>query len=146
MLFNIVFGFVLPWICCYYLIKRDMTFVLRVSTIGALVAFLINNIAYFMNWWYVTPKKYGSLSVLPYNIGAFSVLAVFTIHMINKGRRNWIVILIMSFVETMLESILVYTGKIVYLNGWNLSLTFFSYLFATAIGYFIYRLSTKIGS
>lgn len=144
MFINIVIGFVLPWIICFFIFKRDLPFVLHVSTIGALIAFLINELGYFMNWWYVTPKAYGVLSFIPYNIGVFAVLAVFTVHMVNHWGRSWIVIPGMTLVKTILESILVCTGKVVYDNGWNLSLTFFSYLLACSTGYLIYSMTQGV--
>ncbi|OAB29597.1 hypothetical protein [Paenibacillus macquariensis] len=141
MLTNIIFGFILPWIFGCYLFKRNLSFVLHVSTIAALIAFLFNDIGHFMDWWYVLPKNYGTLSFIPYNLGVFAVIPVFALYQINNGGRTWLIIPLASFLLTIFEGLLVITGKVVYSSGWNLGWTYISYLIALIALYVIYSLT-----
>lgn len=69
MLINFLFGLLVPWVIGIYVIKQDVFLVLIVSMISSLLAFLINDIGFYMGWWYVSPKGYGTLSFIPYNFG-----------------------------------------------------------------------------
>lgn len=138
MLLNILLGFILPWLFGLHLLKRNQPFVIQASIIGALLAFLFNDVGFHMNWWYVTPKDYSTISFIPYNFGIFAVFSVFTLHLTNKVGRAWIVIPVVTFVKTVLESALVFTGKVVYQNDWNIGFTYVSYLIACTASYVIY--------
>jgi len=143
MVINIIIGFIIPWIAGAFFIKRDVIFVLKVSIIASLISFLFNDIGYYMNWWYVTPKQYANLAFIPFNFGIFSLIAVAMIYFINKSNKVWSMILLFTFGKTFLESILVFCGKVVYGNGWNLAYTFLSYFVACTIGYFLYKCISK---
>jgi len=143
MLVNILIGFILPWIAGAYVIKRDAKFVLIVSIIASLLSFIFNDIGYYMDWWYVTPIKYDNLSFIPFNLGIFSVIAVFMVFLIKRYDKVWFYIVIFSVGKTILEGVLVFCGKVVYGNGWNLGYTFISYFAACTIGYFVYKLISK---
>ncbi|QSF46984.1 hypothetical protein [Paenibacillus tianjinensis] len=143
MLLNILLGFILPWCFGQYLLIKKPTFAIQVSIIGALLAFLVNDVGFHMNWWYVTPKDYGTISFIPYNFGIFALFSVFTLNLINNFGRAWIVIPVMSLVKTVLESTLVFTGKVVYQNDWNLGFTYVSYLIPCTASYLIYSFLKK---
>lgn len=141
MLTNIILGFILPWIFGSYLFWKNLSYVLHASTIAALIAFLSNDIGYFMNWWYALPKDYGTLSFIPYNFGVFAVIPVFALYLINNGGRTWLIIPLASLLLTIFEGLLVITGKVVYSSGWNLGWTYISYLISLMALYVIYSLT-----
>ncbi|OUS74344.1 hypothetical protein B1748_21190 [Paenibacillus sp. MY03] len=146
MLMDIILGFIIPWILGLYLIMKDLPFVFHVGSIGALISFVINDIGYFMNWWHLTPKDYGNLSFIPYNLGVFAVIAVLTVRIIQNGRKSWVVIPSATLIKTLLESVYVFSGKVVYLNGWNIGFTFVLYLFSCTLGYIIYKKTKSLSS
>lgn len=141
MLTNILLGFIFPWVVGINYFRRNLSFVLHVSTIAALIAFLFNDIGYFMKWWYVEPKSYGTLSFIPYNLGVIAIIPVFAMYHINNGRRIWMTIPLASLLLTILEGLLLLTGEVVYSSGWNLGWTYISYLIALMAEYIIYSLT-----
>ena len=143
MLINILLGFFLPWVTVgIYIYKRDKRILLLIFPISALVAFITNELGFYFEFWNLTPiLKEESMSALPMNLGIFPLLACCLIYLIKS--RNWnpiLLILLFSLLTTCLEFIGVITGKVIYMNHWNLGWTFVSYLIAYILEFWYYRI------
>ncbi|SET60393.1 hypothetical protein [Paenibacillus sp. NFR01] len=144
MWWNLLIGFILPWIAGYWYLREDLTVIVRIGPVAGLIAFAFNEIGYQSGWWSVTPSGAGILGILPYNFGIFPVLACALLFTLQKiAVRPVALIPLFSVLKTLLESILVVTGKVVYDNGWNLLWTYVSYLIACSLTYGAYRVVHK---
>lgn len=129
MLFNILVGFIFPWISgvVFYFKNRKVLFI--IAPFQSVIAYTINSIAMFYNFWSIYPHEYGKFSTMPYDLGLYPILSVYLIHFINKSKINpYILIIIATSFTTLLEWFGILTGRLVYFNGWNLFWTLISYL------------------
>lgn len=140
MLFNWLIGFVIPWIFGIYLLRKDFIHIVRIGPAAGLIAFLFSDIGYYMEWFQISPFRSGSLSFVPYNLGIYIILPSYMVYLINRAKKlpAFLAICAFSIVKTILEAVLVYTGKVIYLHGWNLIWTFVSYVLACSATYMIY--------
>ncbi len=76
---------------------------------------------------------------MPYDLGIYPILSVYLIHYINKAKFNpYLLIMIVTIFTTFLEWLGILSGKVLYSNGWNIGLTFFSYLVPYLLNYWFY--------
>lgn len=148
MAFNIVIGFIIPWIFGIMLHKKAPIVIYLICPIAATVSALINDIGYHLGFWDFTPKidNDETLSALPLDLGLYPVIGSYMIYWILKSkRRPWLKIGSISLLNTMLETIAVLFGKAEYGNGWNIGWTFVSYVIALVLVYLYFKLLNKYG-
>ncbi len=141
MIFNILFGFFIPWMIFLFHIRKNKCFITSptVVLLSALIAFLFNDIGFSLKLWYVNPVKYAILPMIPYNFGFFTVLGIYLIQTIIIFRRPYIFIGIASLVATLAETVLYMLNRINYDNYWNLFFTFLSYVLANFLLYWLLK-------
>ncbi|CAH2213211.1 CBO0543 family protein [Tepidibacter aestuarii] len=140
------FLFFIPfWIFGLFLFKKDKKIVLIIAPFGSVLSHIINQFGVFLDLWKVTPIKHGPMSRLPADIGVYAVLSSFMIYLIHQKKFNPnILVLLFTSITTLFELILVLFGKVIYCKGWNILLTFFSYLIAYFLIYCFYLYLKKL--
>ena len=139
MFFNIVAGFIIPWIIAKVVLPNQ-EIILFIAPISSVIAFAINNIGCYF-FWDLRPvfSRQQGLSSLPIDLGLFPVGGCFLIYLIAIFQINsFIMILLFSIFTTVVELIAVKFNKVIYRNGWNGYLTFLSYLIAYMLVYGYY--------
>lgn len=139
MLFNIIVGFVIPWISGVVFYFKDRKVLFIIAPFQSAIAYTVNSIGVFYGFWSIYPHEYGKFSTVPYDLGVYPILAVYLIHLIDKTKINhYLLIVIVTALTTILEWLGIMTGRILYSNGWNLFLTFISYLIPYLLNYQFY--------
>ena len=139
MLFNLVIGFILPWVLAIFFLpnKEIIIFIVPVSSA---IAFTINTLGFYF-FWDLRPvlSREQSLSRLPVDLGLYPVSGCFLIHFITalETKPSILIILFSSFL-TALELIAKKFNKVIYRNRWNGYLTFLSYFTGYALTYCYY--------
>ncbi len=139
MIFNIIVGFIIPWISgmVFYFIDRKVLFI--IAPFQSAIAFTFNSIGVFYGFWSISPHAYGKFSTIPFDLGVYPILSVYLIHYIKKTKFNpYLIIIIVTIFTTTLEWFGILTGRVVYSNGWNLPFTFVSYLIPYLLNYWFY--------
>ncbi|BFT73717.1 CBO0543 family protein [Paenibacillus sp. P36] len=148
MLFNIIAGFVIPWVFGIYLYRKSRTIVLLIFPITVVISGLINDTGYYLEFWDFTPliENDETLSALPLDIGLYPVMAGYLIYWIRKNNRHTLLkIGCFCLATTALEYLAFIFGKVEYSNHWNIGWTFVSYLLAYSLVYLYYRLLVRYG-
>ncbi|WP_279626114.1 CBO0543 family protein [Halobacillus dabanensis] len=132
-----ILAFVLPWTFgILHLYRKDKKVIPLIGSIFSIMAFIINEMGLYFGFWEVAPfPKQKTLSVIPFNMGVYPILASYLIFFIKCKGNPYIIILLMTLFTTALECIYVLLGRVVYGNGWNLLYTFISYLIPYIIIY-----------
>ncbi|MFB4165787.1 hypothetical protein ACE1TI_18810 [Alteribacillus sp. JSM 102045] len=102
MIYNILIGMVIPWICLIFLFKKTAKVMLITFPLGISIAFLANDWGEDI-FWGITPyiEKNPSLATLPINIGYFPLLACLLAYVQTKKVSNDnILIVLFSFSAT----------------------------------------------
>lgn len=148
MTFNILVGFVVPWVFGLLLWKKFPVVVYLICPFSATVSALFNDIGYHLSFWDFTPKIENdeTLSALPLDLGLYPIMACFMIDwIVRKKRQAWVKVTAIGAFNTALESIALHYGKVEYGNGWNIGWTFVSYMLALLLVYLYYRLLEQYG-
>lgn len=143
MVINILLGFLLPWIILgIYIYKRDKTILIVFFPISALLAFIINEFGFYFEFWNLTPiLRIKTMSALPMDIGIFPLLGCYLVYLINRNHWNFLqLIILFSGFTTVLEFTGVITGKVIYMNHWNIGWTFVSYFVFYTLEVLYYRI------
>ncbi|MFF2797163.1 CBO0543 family protein [Lysinibacillus xylanilyticus] len=145
MISNIILAFVLPWfIGILHLLKKDKLLLILIAPFSSVISYFVNTIAYYFGFWEVTPfPKQKNLASLPFELGFYPILACYLVFFIRTSKNPYFVVVFMSLLTTLLELICYYLEWIIYENGWNIYLTFFSYLFPFLIVYWYYKYLIK---
>ena len=146
MILNIVLGFVVPWtICIIHLYKKEKLLLLLVAPFFSVVTYTINTFGFYFGFWEVIPfPTQKNLASLPFDLGIFPILASYLTFFIRKIKKPYFIVFLMTLFTTFLELIFVYFGRVIYGNGWNIYLTFFSYLFPYFFVYGYYKYLIKL--
>lgn len=139
MIFNIIVGFIIPWISgiVFYFKNRKILFI--ISPFSSAIAFIVNLAGPFCGFWSIYPYRYGVFSSIPFDLGLYPILSVYLIYYINKTKINpYLLIIIATIFTTLLELFGILTGRVIFSNGWNLSFTFISYLIPYLLNYWFY--------
>ncbi|MZQ82230.1 hypothetical protein GQF01_08755 [Paenibacillus sp. 5J-6] len=148
MLFNIIVGFVIPWVFGIYLYRKSRIIVFLISPITVTIAGLINDTGYHLNFWDFTPfiENDETLSALPLDLGLYPVMAGYMIYWIRKNNRHVLLkIGCLCLATTALEFLAFIFGKVEYSNHWTIGWTFVSYMLAYSLVYLYYRLLIRYG-
>jgi uncharacterized membrane protein len=148
MIFNILIGFVIPWIFGFFLWKKSPIIIYLICPVTATVSALFNDIGYHLGFWDFTPKIENdeTLSALPLDLGLYPITACLMVYWIVKHNRHaWTKLSIIALFNTSLEFIALHYGKAEYGNGWNIGWTFVSYMLALLLVYLYYRLLEQYG-
>jgi hypothetical protein len=142
MLFNVLFGFVIPSIFGFLFYRRNKRTVMSIYPIASIVAIIIGFLGQRFNFWRFNPVfRIKILSTLPFHLGVYPVLSSYLFHLIQKYKKGtFILIIAFSLITTILEYITLIIGKVKYYNKWNIYWTYVSYLFAYVIVYCYYRI------
>ncbi|WP_100398121.1 hypothetical protein [Bacillus sp. FJAT-44742] len=129
MLFNILFGFVLPWILGIVLYKKDKQLMVKTTPICVLIAFVMNIKG--SRYWILRPriKRQQYRTIYPLNFGYFPVVASFMVFCSQKSilpKAFWV--LLFTVFSTTAELLAILSGKLIYKNGWNIYKTLFTYI------------------
>lgn len=129
MTFNIIAGFILPWVSSLYLYIKDKKTLLTIAPLGAAIALLYNSVGFHLLFWTLHPFSDGRLALLPFDLGAYPVFASFLIYFIKKYRsKPYLIILLFTLITTLIEYMFLIRGKVIYYNNWNIAWTFISYV------------------
>ncbi|MDR6885026.1 CBO0543 family protein [Bacillus sp. 3255] len=148
MLFNIIVGFIIPWIFGIYLYKKARIVVLLIFPFTATISALINDMGYHLEFWDFTPliENDETLSALPLDIGLYPVFAGYMIYWIRHNHRHvWLKIICLCLLTTGLEWVALQYGKVEYGNHWNIGWTFLSYALAYVLVYVYYKVLVQNG-
>ncbi|WP_054637573.1 hypothetical protein [Thalassobacillus sp. C254] len=130
MLFNIFFGFVLPWIILFVLWRKFPEVIILFVPLGIAIAFVSND--WGMNiFWYTEPyiEKNESLSAFPLNLGYFPLMACLFVTAIMKYQFSRITLIVFfTIFFSAVEYIALVFGRVHYLNGWDIIFTSGIYL------------------
>ncbi|WP_028608656.1 hypothetical protein [Paenibacillus harenae] len=143
MLFNTVWGFIVPWIFGIYLVRKIPKILLLICPVGVVVSHTINDWGFHEQYWFFAPVKSNNESVaaLPLDLGLYAILAACLIWAITAyQRKTMIIILIFSLFTVLLEGFGLLIGRVWYSNGWNIGYTFLSYVVAYYLVYFYYKM------
>ena len=144
MLFNIVFGLIIPWIIGIYLYRKSSNLFIVIYPFGCTVAFIFNTLGLYFGFWSINPLKFNHINALITNLGAFPIIGTLFVYLVHKTTyNNIILIIIFTISTTMIEFILILFKRAVYGSGWNLFYTFISYLTAYTLGYIFYHFVTN---
>ncbi|WP_308339948.1 CBO0543 family protein [Lysinibacillus capsici] len=146
MILHLLLAFLIPWIICIlHLYKRDKMLLFLFAPYFSVSAYIINAIGFYYDFWEVLPfPNQKHIATLPFDLGIYPVLGCYLIYFIKKFNRAYLIIFLMSLFTTFLEMIFFYFGRVIYENGWNVYLTFFSYLFPYLFLYWYYKFLIKI--
>jgi len=145
MLLNFIAGFILPWIISIKYIKKNPEIFIVIAPIGTTLAYTINSWAFHFGYWKVTPVSYNYFSTLPFDLGLYPVYACLMVVLISAYKNNpYLIVFIASVFLTFLEFIALMFGKVIYTNGWNIGLTFISYLVPLLMSYWYYLLAIRL--
>lgn len=140
MVLNVAFGFIVPWVLVAFILRKDRKSLFLGAPIGAVSAFVINELGFHMNFWRMKPFELHALSAMPLDIGMYPVLSAFFIHNVRKNKNNLTLLIFMfSMITALMEYFGVIIGWIRYYNGWNIYYTFLSYLAAFCISALYYH-------
>ncbi|WP_082234960.1 hypothetical protein [Halobacillus massiliensis] len=129
MVFNIIFGAIIPWIIIFFFFKKYPEIVMLIFPLGISIAYLANEWGFYLFWVIEPIYKNPTLSIFPANAGYFPLLAIsFSYFKIKHKTNNTLLILIYTIATTSFEYLMVLFGKVVYLGGWNIFLTSLIYL------------------
>ncbi|AKC61303.1 hypothetical protein A0J52_16170 [Clostridium sporogenes] len=145
MLFNIIIAFIIPWISGIVFYFKDRKVLFTIAPFQSVIAYTVNSLGFFYNFWSIYPQQYGKFATIPYDLGIYPILSVYLIHYINKSKINpYILVFIATIFTTSLEWLGILSGKIFYSNGWNIGFTFISYLLPYLINYWFYTQLKKM--
>lgn len=139
MLFNIVFGFVIPWIFGVWLFNKDKKLVVTIAPFSVVVSHITNTFGFSLNFWKVTPINSDDFLPLLLDLGYFSLLGCILIYKVIHSKGNpYIYAFSLALISSICEYIGVIFGKVIYGNGWNVFYTYFSYLIPYVLVYWYY--------
>jgi len=147
MLLNIILGFLIPWLLGALLYLKDRQLVLLIAPFSSMVSFEINSIGFNLGFWSLSPREYHSMAALPYNLGLYAICGTCFVYSLKwSGIKPYSALFSFSFLTTILEYLAILLNFVTYGNGWNIFLTFFSYLAAYILVYIYYKLlHTELG-
>lgn len=141
MTFNIIIGFLIPWIFGIYIYIKEKRLFLVIYPFGCTVSYTINIIGFYFKFWSIAPYRYGVFSSLPLNLGLYPIVGTYFVFLLNRRvGKSYYLILIFSLLTTCFEYLMLILKKGIYGAGWNLFWTFVSYLAAYILAYCFYRL------
>lgn len=141
MIFNIIIGFLIPWILGIYIYRKEERLFLVIYPFGCTVSYIINMIGFYFEFWSIVPYKSGVFASVPLNLGLYPIIGTYLVFLIYKQiGKPYYLILIFSVLTTVFELLMLTLGRGVYGNGWNLFWTFISYLVAYVSAYWFYSL------
>lgn len=143
MTFNIIAGFIIPWVFASYLYFKDRKTLLTMAPLGSAIALLYNSIGFDLNFWKLLPLSFSRIAFLPFDLGAYPVFASYLIFFIRKlPSKASLIILLFTIITSLMEFIMMSFGRVIYYNNWNIAWTFVSYLIPYITCY-IYYLTLK---
>ena len=119
---------------------------MTIFPISALLAFIINEFGFYFEFWNLTPiLSVKTMSALPLNLGIFPILGCYLVYLINQNHWNSLLLIILfSGFTTGLEFTGVITGKVIYMNHWNIGWTYVSYFIPYTLEVWYYRILKNI--
>lgn len=146
MTFNIIIGFLIPWILGVYIYIKEERLFLVIYPFGCAVTYTINMIGFYFRFWRIKPYEYNVFASLPLNLGVYPIIGTYFVFLLYKRiSKSYYLVLIFSLLTTVIELLMLISGRGVYGNGWNMFWTFISYLIAYISAYGFYHLVRSKG-
>lgn len=146
MAFNIIVGFLIPWILGAYICIKEKRLFLTVYPFGCTVSYTINVLGFYFKFWDISPYGHGVFVSLPMNLGLYPIVGTYFAFLLYKGvGKTYYLLFMFTLITTLFEYLMVFLGKGVYGHGWNLFWTFVSYLVAYVLAYWFYHLVRSKG-
>lgn len=132
MFYNILFGFIIPWLAVSPLLLKQPRVFIIMSPISAIISILINAVGFYFEFWHYKPiiPNFEALSSLPLDVGLYAVFGALMIYFFKKRpfkAHPIIIFLFFSAFTTIMEFIALKLGLVIYSNSWNIEWTFISY-------------------
>lgn len=145
MLLNFILGFIIPWIFGIVLYKKTSKILLTIFPIGTVLSHIINAFVEEYKVWEIAPEELLTVDYLIFDIGLYAILPSYLIFFIHKYRKlnAYTYILIFTIVTTVSEYTWLKEERVSCHNGWNIYLTFLSYLVPYILVYLYYLLLKK---
>lgn len=146
-LLNIIVCFIIPWIFGIVLYFLDKKTLLIIAPFFGLIAYTVNEFGFHLNYWRLLPLNINDdITSLTANVGLYPIIASYLIYFIRKKEEKaYLIILLFTFLTTVLEYMGVLIHAVKYSNGWNVGWTFVSYLIPYLVDYWYYKKLKKIG-
>ncbi|MCI2254067.1 hypothetical protein L2D08_06780 [Domibacillus sp. PGB-M46] len=137
---------IVPWIIgIMHLHSKNKKIIPLIGPFTSVIAYLINEFWIYFNFGEIYPfTVQKTLPALPFNIGIYPIIGCYLIFFIMKKEHPHLLIFFTALCITLLECILVFTGLIIYRNGWNVFWTYVAYLSALALIYWFYLCLKKL--
>ncbi|WNS79360.1 hypothetical protein RRU94_17595 [Domibacillus sp. DTU_2020_1001157_1_SI_ALB_TIR_016] len=138
--------FIVPWIIgIIHLHSKNKKIIPLIGSFTSVISYLINEFWIYFSFGEIYPfAVQKTLPGLPFNIGIYPVIGCYLIFFIMKKEHPYLLIFFTALCMTLLEYILVFTGLIIYRNGWNIFWTYVAYLSAFALIYWFYLYLKKL--
>ncbi|WP_375335145.1 CBO0543 family protein [Paenibacillus illinoisensis] len=119
-----------------WILRKNLNLILFFFPLGIAVSAVVNNIG-FNYFWHLLPEfNNHSFSALPFDLGLFPTAGCLLIYYIKQRQAHpWLAVVVSALVLTIVEWIAKASGKLLYLNDWNIAWTYISYLLPMAIAY-----------
>lgn len=141
MAFNIIIGFLIPWIVGVYVYIKEERLFLVIYPFGCTITYTINMIGVQFGFWSIRPYEYGMFASLPLNLGLYPIIGTYFVFLTYKRvGKSYYLILIFSLLTAGFELLMLILKRGTYGHGWNLFWTFVSYLVAYISAYCFYHL------
>ncbi|GGC96548.1 hypothetical protein GCM10007216_29130 [Thalassobacillus devorans] len=126
---NLIFGLVIPLFILFFLYKRNPALVLLMYPLGVTIAYTANDWGFDLFWDVEPDHENPSLSAIPPSLGYFPMITALFAFTRKKYHVHilWHVFIYAS-VATLIEGMMVLTGKVHYYHGWNILFTFLIYI------------------
>lgn len=141
MTFNIIIGFLIPWILGIYIYIKEKRLFLVIYPFGCTISYTINMVGFYFKFWGIAPYRYGVFASFPLNLGLYPIVGTYFVFLLYKRvSKPSSLLFIFLLLTTGFEYLMLILKKGIYGNGWNLFWTFVSYLVAYISAYCFYRL------
>lgn len=125
---------------------KDKKLLLTVGPLQSTIAYTINAVGFYYGYWDVYPFGNQVIVHVLFDIGIYPALSVWMIYFIKRCKINaFVLILIFAIATTIIEGLGIMIGRITYGHGWNIGLTFISYLIPYLLNYWYYVCMKRFG-
>src|SRR5476649_1604095 len=121
MTFNIVIGFLIPWILGIYIYMKEKRIFLTIYPFGCAISYTINMIGFYFKFWGIAPYRYGMFASLPLNLGLYPIVGTYFVFLLYKRvSKSCYLLFMFSLLTTGFEYLMLILKKGIYGHGWNL--------------------------
>ncbi|MFC7322569.1 hypothetical protein [Halobacillus campisalis] len=147
MWFNIIAGFIIPWIFGIYMYRKAPEIFFTTAPITALIAVTCNQAGIHLGLWEVhhMPKVTLADSIF-LDLGIFTIAgSSFTYFLAYKKKNRYLLLTLFTLGMTSLEYLSIVMEIVSYSDKWNIFYTFLMYAAGFLTLYFISKKLVKLG-